>query len=145
MCVLFAYVNTQTVIWKYHLEEGKLFTRVLARAAGSGSSDAFFSRLGVKLHTGAKHHVTVYPVFIWHISARSHSATDSISIKEVFVTATLKLTSTEKSKRASYPPLSTSPDFCSIKVTGKRTGTVSFPLREFSVRSKYQKEQTKGI
>lgn len=73
------------MIWEYLTKKKDLFTPGLQEQLGQ----PVFSRIGVKLHTGARHHVMVYPMFIWHISARSHSATDSTMIQGVFVKGTL--------------------------------------------------------
>lgn len=55
----------------YHnvnLEKRNLFTPVLLTALVSGLRSAFYSMVGVILNTGAKHHVIVYPMLIYHIS-----------------------------------------------------------------------------
>lgn len=55
----------------YHnlnLEKRNLFTPVLLTAVVSGLRSTFYSTVGVRLNTGAKHHVIVYPMLIYHIS-----------------------------------------------------------------------------
>lgn len=136
--VLEVKVNIEVVkIWISCQEKRKLFTPVLVPSAWSCSGSAFFLRVGITLHTGARHHVMVYPVFIWHISAQVtfyhwlHQHTRN----EVFVTAGLEfsricsifqhgniymtlLSTTTGMTAADY-----SADPCIITITWNQTGT----------------------